>query len=181
MHHVNPVECSVFSVVPDTVEHVSNLCHWFVTRVHILTLWVEYFANATVQMHSERDTWRLRKVGVSGLCKKAPKWVIWRFFLIVPPKQWYGQICQRLIFTFEPARWRRNCERPNSTNSNPNSFIHDMAPNSYRYFIIVVLYQHMTGCSIDYYSQWCTKVNANFAILKPYDKQNISGNWLMMC
>ena len=38
-------------------------------------------------------------------------------FIIVPPKQWDGQICQRLIFTVEPARWRRTCERPNSTNS----------------------------------------------------------------
>ena len=89
--------------------------------------------------------WRLRIV------QKAPKWVIWRFFLIVPPKQWEGQIWQRLIFTVAPARWRRTCERPNSTNSNPNSFIHDMAPNSYRYFIIVMLDQHLTGCSIDYY------------------------------
>ena len=26
-------------------------------------------------------------------------------FIIVPPKQWDGQICQRLIFTVEPARW----------------------------------------------------------------------------
>ena len=32
------------------------------------------------------------------------------FFLIVPPNQWYGQICQRLIFTVEPAMWRRTCE-----------------------------------------------------------------------
>ena len=150
MHHVNHVECSVFSVIRVTVEHVSNLCRWSVTRVHILTLWVEYFANATMQMHSERDTWRLRWAGVSGLCKKAPKMSYMVGFLIVPPKQWYGQICQRLIFTVEPARWRRTCERPNSTNSYLNSFIHDMAPNSYRYVIIVVLYQHLTGCSIDY-------------------------------
>ena len=72
-------------------------------------------------------------------------------FLIGPPNQWDGQICQRLIFTIETARWRRTCERPNFTNSNPNYSIHDMAPNLYRYFIIVVLYQHLTGCSIDYY------------------------------
>ena len=152
MHYVNPVECSVFSVVRVTMEHVSNLCHWSVTRVLILTLWVEYFANTTVKMHSERDTWRLRLVDVSGLCKTRPtaKRVIWRF-LIAPPKQWDGQICQRLIFTVEPARWQRTCERPNSTNSNPNSFIHDMAPNSYRYFILILLCQHLTGCSIDYY------------------------------
>ena len=50
----------LFSVVRVTVEHVSNLCRWSVTKVHILTLWVEYFANAKVHMHSERDTWRLR-------------------------------------------------------------------------------------------------------------------------
>ena len=69
--YVNPVECSVFSVVGVTVEHVSNLCRRSVTRVHILTLWVEYLANSTVQMYSERDTWRLRQAGVSGLCKKS--------------------------------------------------------------------------------------------------------------
>ena len=59
MRYVNPVECSVFSVVQVTVEHVSDLCRWSVTRVHILTHCVEYFANATAQMHSERDAWRL--------------------------------------------------------------------------------------------------------------------------
>ena len=89
--------------------------------------------------------WRFRVV------QKSAQMSYMTGFLIVPPKHWYGQICQGLIFTVEPARWRRICERPNSTNSNPNSFIHDMAPNSYRYFIIVVLYQHLTGCSIDYY------------------------------
>ena len=31
-------------------------------------------------------------------------------FVIVPPYQWYGKICQRLIITLEPARWRRTCE-----------------------------------------------------------------------
>ena len=139
MRYVNPVECSAFSVVRVTVEHVSNLCRRSVTRVHILTLWVEYFANATVQMHCGRDTWRLRQAGVSGLCKSAQVSYM-AGFSIVSHKQWYGRICQRLIFTVEPARWRRTCERSNSTNSNPNSIIHDMAPNSYRYFIIVVLY-----------------------------------------
>ena len=33
-------------------------------------------------------------------------------FVIVPPKQLYGQICQRLIFTVELARWWRTCENP---------------------------------------------------------------------
>ena len=89
--------------------------------------------------------WRFRIV------QKSAQMSYMAVFIIVPPKQWDEQICQRLIFTVEPARWRRTCERPNSTNSNPNSFIHDMAPNSYRYFNIVVLYQHLTRCSIDYY------------------------------
>ena len=89
--------------------------------------------------------WRFRIV------QKSAQMSYMAVFIIVPPKQWNGQICQRLIFTVEPARWRRTCERPNSTNSKPNSFIHDLAPNSYQYFNIVVLYQHLTGCSIDYY------------------------------
>ena len=58
--HKSCDKCSVFYVVRVTVEHVSNLCRCSVTWVHILTLWVEYFANATLQMHSERDEWRLR-------------------------------------------------------------------------------------------------------------------------
>ena len=60
MHCVNPFECSVFSVVGITVEHVSNVCRWSVTRVHILTFLLEYFANAIVPMHFERDTRKLR-------------------------------------------------------------------------------------------------------------------------
>ena len=90
-------------------------------------------------------SWRFRIV------QKSAQMSYMAVFIIVPPKQWDGQINQRLIFTVEPAKWRRTCERPNSSNSNSNSFIHDMAPNSYRYFTIVVLYQHLTGCSIDYY------------------------------
>ena len=145
MHYVNPVECSEFSVGGVTVEHVSNLCRRSVTRVHILTLWLDYFADATVTMDFERDTWKLWKAGVSGLCKTTPKWVIWPFlfcfvlFFIVPPNQWYGQICQRLIITLE-LRGDAGLARSNSTNSNPNYFIHYMAPNSYRYLIIAVLY-----------------------------------------
>ena len=48
------------SVVGVTVEHVSNLVRWSITRVHILTLWLEYFTNAMVPRHFERDTWKMR-------------------------------------------------------------------------------------------------------------------------
>ena len=108
MHCVNPVECSIFSVVGVTMKHVSHLCRRSVARVHILTLLLEYFANKIANAFWTRylETaigWRYRIV------QKAPKWVIW-VFLILPPNQWYGQICQRLIFTVEPAMWRRTCE-----------------------------------------------------------------------
>ena len=48
--------------------------------------------------------WRFRTV------QKSAEMSYMAFFLIVSPNQWYGQICQRLIFTVEPAMWRRICE-----------------------------------------------------------------------
>ena len=109
MHCVNPVEYSVSSVVGVTVKHVSNLCRRSVARVHILTLLLEYFANAIVPMHFERDTWKL--IGWRfRTVQKSAEMSYMAVFLIVSPNQWCGQICQRLIFTVEPAMWRRICE-----------------------------------------------------------------------
>ena len=80
MHYVDTIECfSVFSVVGVAAEHVSNSCCRSVTGVHILTLSLEYFANAIVPMRFLRDTWKLRWADVSGLCKKGLNGVKWRF------------------------------------------------------------------------------------------------------
>ena len=88
-----------FQFVP-SVRHQSAYCDTFTGIFRKCdcanAFWTRYLETAI--------GWRFRVV------QKGPKWVIRRFFLIVPPNQWYGRMCQRLIFTVEPARWRRTCE-----------------------------------------------------------------------
>ena len=62
-------------------------------------------------------SWRFRIV------QKSVQMSYMAIFIIVPPKQWDGQINQRLIFIVELAKWRRTCEIPNSSNSNSNSWL----------------------------------------------------------
>ena len=130
-------------------------CFQFVPLVRHQSAYFDTLSGIYRKCNSANAFWTGYLETAMGSCfrivQKSAQMSYMAVFIIVPPKQWDGQICQRLIFTVEPARWRRTCERPNSTNSNPNSFIHDMAPNSYRYFNIVVLYQHLTGCTINYY------------------------------
>ena len=166
MHCANPVECIAFSVGGITVEHVFNLCHRSFTRAHILTLWLEYFANATVPMHFGRDNWTV--IGwCIGILQKSPKYVIWPFLLIVPPSQWYGQICQRLIITVEPAGWHRTCEAQLYTFK--SEFFHTRHGNE-----LVPIF-HYFGAVLTF--DWAQH---RLLLLVINDKQNITGNWLII-
>ena len=84
-------------------------------RRDISTLWkmkklFAIFFNIFVRSHGALRNFKSPRQR-RGIAVECDRGFIWRvFFLIVPPNQWYGQICQRLIFTAEPVRWRRTCE-----------------------------------------------------------------------
>ena len=101
------VECSEFSVVGVTVKqfvpsdrrqsaYFDTFTGTFRKGDSANAFWTRYLETAI--------GWRFRIV------QKAANELYGGFFLIVPPNQWYGQICQRLIFTVEPAMWRLTFE-----------------------------------------------------------------------
>ena len=99
-------------------------CFQFVPSVSHQSAYFDTFTGIFRKCDSANAFWTRYLETAIGWCfrivQKSAQMSYMVVLLIVPPNQWYGQICQRLI---SQSNLRGDAElvRPNSTNSNPNS------------------------------------------------------------